>query len=239
MDAASSSLHQRILGEIEERIRSGAWPPGHKLAGEEDLAAAYGCSRMTVNKALGELARAGLIERRRRAGTFVARAPAQSAVLAIPDIGAEVAALGEAYRFEVIDRRRRKATAADLTRLGRAGATEILALTVRHFAGTRPFCLERRIIDLGTVPDAGAEHFADQPPGTWLKERVPWTAAEHRIRAVGADGVLAEGLGVAPGTACLVVARRTWHGEKPVTAVELAYPGEANELVATFAPFQS
>jgi len=45
--------------------------------------ARYSCSRMTVNKALSELAQADLIERRRRAGTFVRRPQHLSAVLKI------------------------------------------------------------------------------------------------------------------------------------------------------------
>ncbi|QCK87338.1 histidine utilization repressor [Phreatobacter aquaticus] len=241
MNASSPplSLHQRILGEIEGRIRSGEWPPGYKLPAEEELALAYGCSRMTMNKALGELARAGLIERRRKAGSFVSQPPAQSAVLAIPDIGAEVAALGVPYRFEVLSRATRLATKSDLKRLIHEGPTSVLVLHVRHFAGSRPFCLERRIIDLATVPDATSEPFLDLPPGTWLKARVPWTAAEHRIRAVGADAATAEALSLSHGTACLVIERRTWSDGCPVTSVELAYPGDANELVAVFTPFQS
>ena len=47
------------------RILSGEWPPGHRIPFEHELTARYGCSRMTVSKALGELVEAGLIERRR------------------------------------------------------------------------------------------------------------------------------------------------------------------------------
>ena len=70
---AIPSLHERILGEIEERILSGEWAPGVRIPFEHELAAHYHCSRMTVNKALSELAKAGLIERRRKAGSFVMR----------------------------------------------------------------------------------------------------------------------------------------------------------------------
>jgi cytochrome c-type biogenesis protein CcmF len=59
-----SSLHQRIRADIQERILSGAWPPGHRVPAEHELMAEYGCSRMTVNKALSALAAAGLIDRR-------------------------------------------------------------------------------------------------------------------------------------------------------------------------------
>ncbi|WP_411196868.1 GntR family transcriptional regulator, partial [Rhizobium sp.] len=53
------TLHQRILSEIEGRIVSGEWPPGHRIPFEVDLATQYDCSRMTVNKVLTQLAKAG------------------------------------------------------------------------------------------------------------------------------------------------------------------------------------
>ena len=88
------SLHQRILSNISEKILSGAWAPGHRIPFEHELTAQYSCSRMTVNKALSELAQADLIERRRRAGTFLRRPQHLSAVLQIADIRAEISALG-------------------------------------------------------------------------------------------------------------------------------------------------
>src|SRR3546814_1431580 len=65
--AARMSLDARIRADIEARIRSGAWPPGHRIPFEHELTATYGCSRATVSKALGALARAGIIDRRKRA----------------------------------------------------------------------------------------------------------------------------------------------------------------------------
>lgn len=65
-----SSLSVRIRGDIERRILSGEWPPGHRILYEHELMAEYGCARMTVNRVLSSLAEAGLIERRRRAGSF-------------------------------------------------------------------------------------------------------------------------------------------------------------------------
>lgn len=88
--SAGQTLHQRILTEIEGRIVSGEWPPGHRLPFEVDLADQYHCSRMTVNKVMGQLAKAGLIERRKKSGSFVRQPQIQSAVLQIHDIGAEV-----------------------------------------------------------------------------------------------------------------------------------------------------
>lgn len=230
------SLHARIVADVEAAILSGSWPPGHRLPIETELAGQYGCSRMTVNKAMVQLAAAGLIERRRKSGTYVRLPQAQSAVLEISDIREEVAGLGVAYRYTLLAERRRTSSVQDQRLLGAQVAGPVLALDCLHFAGARPFCREERLIDLLTVPSAGGESFADRPPGPWLLERVPWSIAEHTIRATEADEAMASTLLIAPGAACLVVERRTRLEERPVTFVRLTYPGAAHALIASFRP---
>ena len=110
--------YKQIRLDIERRILTGEWPPGHRIPFEHQLMVRYGCSRMTVSKALSELAQAELIERRRRAGTFVRRPNFLSAVLQITDIRAEISALGRSYRYELIKSTRRAASAGDRSRLG-------------------------------------------------------------------------------------------------------------------------
>ena len=68
---------------------------------------------MTVNKALSQLAKAGLIERRRRSGSFVRQPQSQAAVLEIHDIRIEVEALGLPYRYERLARLKRRSNAED------------------------------------------------------------------------------------------------------------------------------
>ena len=235
-DSDGVSLHARIVADVEAAILSGSWPPGHRLPTETELAAQYGCSRMTVNKAMTRLTAAGLIERRRKSGTHVRVPQAQSAVLEISDIREEVLGLGMAYRYVLLKVRRRKGNAQDRRLLGAPGVGPILALDCLHFAGARPFCREERLIDLVTVPTASEEAFTDRPPGRWLLERVPWSIAEHTIRAAEAEEEMASTLLIPPGAACLVVERRTRLEERPVTFVRLTYPGAAHTLTASFRP---
>lgn len=230
----SGSLHERILTDIRERILSGTWPPGHRIPFETELCVQFDCSRMTVNKALSLLARSGLIERRRKAGSFVAQPRSQSAVLEIQDVKIEVEALGLAYRYQRLDRAQRKATEIDRALLGLTMANQILALSCLHFAGDKPFCLEQRLINLSAVPLAKTESFVAAAPGPWLLAHVPWTEARHTIRATNADPDLARLLAIKASTACLVVERRTWAVAKPVTYVSLTYPGAQREIVASF-----
>lgn len=232
------SLHERIMGDVEGRILSGEWPPGHRIPFEHELTLAYGCSRMTVNKALGELVKKGLIERRRRSGSFVTQPHAQSAVLEIQDIQREVQALGLIYAYRLDRRQLRTSTVADQAMLGVDASASVLSLTCRHFAADAPFCLEERVINVSTVPEAKDADFSKTGPGSWLLQMVPWSAAEHRIRAIAADKRVAEALAIPNGTACLVIERRTSNGHAFITHVKVTYPGDRHELVAQFMPSQ-
>lgn len=232
------SLHLRILGDIEGNILSGKWPPGHRIPFEHELTQAYGCSRMTVNKALTELVKRGLIERRRRSGSFVSQPHSQSAVMEIRDIKAEVQSLGLPYRYWRISRLERAASLTEKKRFDLSAKARWVEVAAVHFAGPRPFCLEERLISIDAVPEARDESFEQAAPGPWLTAHLPWSAAEHRILAVAAEERVAEFLGIEAGSACLVIERRTWSGGATVTHVRLTYPAGSHELVAEFAPSQ-
>lgn len=236
LEARESTLHQRIVVDIEGKIVSGEWPVGHRIPFEVDLAKHYGCSRMTVNKVLTQLARAGLIDRVKKSGSFVSQPQAHSAVLEINDIRKEVESLKLAYSFALTRRVRRKATGADRVLLDVPAGASVLALTCLHLASNKPFCLEERLISLDTVPGAATADFDTITPGQWLLREVPWSSAEHRISAAGSDAETSKALAVPANTACLVIERRTWSGAGPVTQVRFTYPGDRHALVATFTP---
>lgn len=235
-ESRDTTLHQRILSEIEGRIVSGEWPPGYRIPFEVDLARQYDCSRMTVNKVLSQLAKAGLIERRKKSGSFVIQPQAQSAILEIHDVKAEVESLKLAYSYSVLKKASRKARAEDRLRLDLPAGSSVLEIACIHNAGPRPFCLEERLISLATVPDAVSADFTAIAPGPWLLGQVPWTTAEHKIHAVSASPEPAAVLDIPENTACLVIERRTWSNAGPVTHVRFTYPGDRHTLVARFTP---
>lgn len=234
--APGAALYQRIRNDLEVKIVSGAWPPGHRVPFEHELMETYSCSRMTVNKVLSALADAGLVVRRRRAGSFVSRPRVQSAVLQIPDLKAEIEKRGERYGYRLLDLRKRTASAQDRVRLGIGGRATVLALRCRHEAEEQPFAIEDRLINVQAVPDVLKQDFSIVPPNTWLVGHVPWTEAEHRITACNADNDVAAELGIEPGAACLVIERRTWRNSEPITAVRLIHPGRLYDLIARFTP---
>lgn len=232
MKPQSKTKHQQIRDDIEQQIRSGALKPGDRIPFEHELMAQYGVSRMTVNKALTPLDEAGLIERRKRAGTFVRLPRLDSTVLDIPDIQHEITARGEAYRFELLSYALHKASNAEEREL--AGDGQVLALTGLHFASAKPLAFERRLINLGAVPQAEAVDFTRQSPGHWLLGVVPWTHVENQISAQAAEGQTAAHLRLDEGAACLVVERKTWRGTERITTVRQVFDGGAYRLVARF-----
>ncbi|MDO9637072.1 MAG: UTRA domain-containing protein [Pseudotabrizicola sp.] len=228
--------HDRILAALREKITGGDWPPGFQLPFETVLAEQQGVSRMTMNKVLGQLAREGYVTRRKKLGTFVAQPMAQAAVMAIADIEGEVRALGLPWRFALSLRELRPPRSDETLTARIDSTTPVLALQGLHYAGDQPFCHEARIINPESAPGALAQDFRTIAPGQWLLREIPWTSADHRIRALNAPAPIARALALPLGEACLEVTRRTESAGQWVTLVTQTYPGTRHQLVSRFTP---
>ena len=235
MTRDASTLHQRIIADVEARIRSGEWRPGHRIPYEHEFVAQYGCARATVSKALQALTTVGFIERRKKAGSFVAQPQVHAALLGIPDIRRVVTDRGEDYSFRLLARSVEQGSDAWK---GQAPACEgpVLRLEGLHFAGARPLAVEHREISLAAVPEAEPVDFASEAPGSWLLEHIPWTDARHRIAAVGAGPRLGPLLDVDRHQACLQVERWTWQVGRPITFARQTFPGDRYDLIGDLTP---
>ncbi len=66
-------LHHQVYLDLRSAIEDGELRPGDRVPPERELARRYGCSLITVRRALTELAREQRIERTRGRGSFVLR----------------------------------------------------------------------------------------------------------------------------------------------------------------------
>ena len=66
-------LHHQVYLDLRGAIESGELRPGDRLPSERELTSRYGCSMITIRRALSELAREQRIERTRGRGTFILR----------------------------------------------------------------------------------------------------------------------------------------------------------------------
>lgn len=226
MTGIAGTSWQSVQRELLRRINEGAWSPGGQVPNEADLAAEFGCARTTVNRAMRALADAGLLDRRRRAGTRVALHPTSRVVLAIPVIRLEVEARGHAWRQQVLERAVTVPPTAVSRRLAVPADTEMLHVVSLHFADDAPFLCENRWINLAALPGAAEADFAAVSANEWLLANVPYTTGEIAFSAVAADQELAARLDVATGAALFTIDRATWNDGAPITAVRLSYaPG--------------
>ncbi len=68
-------LHHQVYLDLRAGLDAGEWAPGDRLPPERELADRYGCSLITVRRALSELAREQRLQRTPGRGTTVLRPP--------------------------------------------------------------------------------------------------------------------------------------------------------------------
>lgn len=213
---------EAIRDEALRRIQSREWQPGATIPNEEDLAREFGCARATVNRALRDLAEAGFLERRRKAGTRVAVLPVRKATLEIPVIRREVEARGAVHSHRVLSARSTVPPPPVASRLNHAA--EMLLIETLHLADGRPFALETRWLNtaiLPPLPDLDRVSLNE-----WLVGNVPYASGDIEFSAEAADSREAAALGLAEGTALFITERRTAAPDGPITLVRLAHaPG--------------
>jgi GntR family transcriptional regulator, histidine utilization repressor len=217
---------QSVKDEALRRIRNRDWPPGGQIPHEADLAAELGCSRVTVNRALRELAEAGLLERRRKAGTRVPLNPVRKATFEIPIIRHDIEGRGLTPGYRLISQQMHPAPGTLAQRLHLAPDTAMLQVLALHLANDAPFCMEDRWINPASVPDLAAVDFTTISANEWLVQNAPFSGGEIGFSATPATVHDAAHLGCAPNDALFMVERITWAGTVPITSVRLTYaPG--------------
>jgi len=223
---AQPATWQGVRAEVQRRIRTHQWAPGDPIPNEADLAVEFGCARATVNRALRDLAQAGVLERKRKAGTRVAVNPAGRAVLRIPLIRDEIAEAGLAYGYRLLGSRTACPPDPVRDRLDLAPGTQALHLTALHSGDGAPFVAEDRWINTATVPDASRADFTVQSANEWLVRAMPFAEGRIEISVVAAGSEMAAIFGCDPGAGLLRVERQTWRDGRQITVVALTYrPG--------------
>lgn len=137
MDLARSPmpLYFQIASDLEQKIATGAFPPGVQLQNEKGLAERYGVSLVTVRSAMQVLLNKGLIVRYPGHGTFVAKRESVKRDWAIGSLD-ELVAIGLKSSMHLLERRQVHPHDAVLQRLSLpAGSMVHMVRTVRKASG--------------------------------------------------------------------------------------------------------
>ena len=223
MSGEKTHSWQSIQQNIRESIQDRTWKPGELIPSEIELAAEYGCSRSTVNRAMRELASIGIVDRKRKAGTRVSVNRSRIVTGAISVIRVEVENLGAAYRFDVLEKRRRRPPAEIRKVLDTESDVSALYIRSVHYADDYPYIVEDRWVNIDAVPDIIDIDFNRVSVNEWLVEHVPLSSGNLAISAHIPTPEIAELLKIKKKSAVLQAKRSTWLDGMSVTIAHLHY----------------
>jgi GntR family transcriptional regulator len=128
---------ERYLRDLIDRGR-----PGDPLPTEAELCGRFGVSRMTVRQALQELTNAGLIDRRRGLGTFVASRPVHRHAGVFLSFTEEMARRGMRASSQVVSARRDRARPEEVTDLRLSPGDDVVRIERVRLADGVPIAFE-------------------------------------------------------------------------------------------------
>ena len=159
LESGPVPLHHQVYLDLRAALDEGAWRTGERLPPERELAARYGCSLITVRRALTELAREGRLDRARGRGTFARRPPIIRDITARAGFADEMRARGLTPYATVISARVEPAGEAVAEALGiAAGASTCYLERVRGAEGV-PLLLEQARLPAERFPGLLDEDF--------------------------------------------------------------------------------
>ncbi|MBA3593886.1 MAG: histidine utilization repressor [Pseudomonadota bacterium] len=226
--------YEQVKAFIKTRISAGTWKPGDPVPSEAALMTQFGISRMTVNRALRELAAEGMVTRVQGSGTRVAELHRISSRLTIRDIHEEVAERGHVHTTRVLLVEAEKASADLAKTLGlRAGARIFHTLLV-HLENGVPIQYEDRYVNPAAAPGFLETDFTRTTPTHHLLLHAPLTEASYSIEACLPTAQEAKQLGIKRSEPCLAMMRRTVSGAHVASVARLVYPGTRYSFAGQF-----
>ena len=224
----------KVKNHLREGIASGRWVAGDLLPSEAELVAQFKLSRMTVNRALRELAQDGLIHRTQGVGSFVAELHRISSTLTVRDLAEEIASRGHRHEARVHTLERVRATAAQAAGFGLKTGQALFHSLIVHLENGQPIQCEDRLVNPAGAPDYLAVDFSRTTPTQYLLKVAPLSEARYTIEALLPSELEAKLLGISKREPCLVVKRRTFSRGATVTVVRLTHPGSLYLLEGGF-----
>ncbi len=225
--------YERVKRLIAAQIDTGRWAEGDQLPSENQLVGALGLSRMTINRALRELASMGVVKRVMGLGTFVAPIKSPLPLLEVRNIADEIANRGHRHRTDVVLLRREDAgEVAPVLRASFVG--NVFHSLLVHYEDDVPIQVEDRVVDPAAAPGYLDQDFATITPNSYLSAVSPLVRGEHIVEAVRGSAEECRLLNISAREPCLLIRRRTWSSQGLVSVARLVHPGSRSRLEGSF-----
>jgi len=200
-------LYRQLADFLLVQIRSGEYPPGHRVPSEHSLASSYGIGRPTARQATELLVRKGILVRKRGAGTFVCKEQKEVDLFSLAGTISSFQKEGIPIKTRILQKARLKTVGGDaenpfagqkayvLSRLSLVEKMPVLIediyLHATIFAGVDRFDLKGR-----SLSQIVAEHYFMRPAG-----------GKQNFRIGYLSGKKGQKLAVSPETPVLMVKR--------------------------------
>ena len=226
-------VRQHILKLIDDQGLEGG---GH-LPSENDLVETLKVSRMTVNRALRELANEGYVERIAGVGTFAIEKKAQSHPLEIHSIAEEIALRGHVHESKVVKLDEVRATAEEALLFAITPGARLFHSIILHSESEMPLQVEERYILPRFAPDYLAADFNKITPTEYLLNiSSDIDEVEQIVQAIVPVEKIKKLLVMQDGESCLVLLRRTWVDNTVVTRSVMHHPAGRFQFGSRYKP---
>jgi GntR family transcriptional regulator len=207
---STQTLYETVRGQVLDRLQSGHWAPGDRIPTETQLALEFGVGIGTIRRAVGDLVTEGVLVRRARLGTSVAKhADGHSFDLYFSFVDAA----GQPVRLtsRLLDFRKERAEPDVVDALGLKRGARVARIENLRLLDGHPVMLDRIWIPLDRFEKLDADSFAARTGSIYAfyQERhgVSVVRVVEDLGACPADPGLARPLGVTGKEALLRIQR--------------------------------
>lgn len=225
---------KRIKAHVLTQIQSGQWSEGDAIPTEQALAAEFGVSRMTANRALRELTDDSILVRVQGSGTFVAQQKFQSTLVVIHGIAEEINARGHVHRSELQLLERVKAADGLAAQFELAAGKPLFRSLVVHYENEMPIQVEDRHVNPALAPEYMQLDFSKTTANEYLMRVAPLYGVRYQIEACMPPADIAAMLGLGANEPCLVLRRKTLSRRQVASVATLWHPANRYQFAGGF-----
>lgn len=225
---------KRIKSHVLRQIQGGQWREGGAIPTEQALAAEFGVSRMTANRALRELTDDQILVRVQGSGTFVAQQKFQSTLVVIHSIAEEILARGHRHRSELQLLQRVKASDSLAAQFELSAGKALFHSVTVHFEDDLPIQVEDRHVNPALAPDYMQLDFSKTTANEYLMRVAPLYGVRYSVEARLPPLDIAGLLQIDEDQPCLVLRRKTLSRGQVASIATLWHPASRYQFTGGF-----
>lgn len=233
LNPSAGPLYVQLRRRIETGIESGFFAPDTPLPPEREIAALTALSRVTVRKAMQDLAARGVVVQRQGSGSYVAPAAprVEQSLSRLTSFSEDMARRGLKSEIRWLERGLFMPSPEEVLALGLGAGDEVARLARLRLADGRPMAIERAALPPDILPEPtrvdGSLYAALEAEG-----RRPVRAVQ-KISAINLGATDAALLGVPVQAAGLRIERTSYlPGGRVAEFTRSIYRGDAYDFVA-------